>query len=352
MLSFAAFFTHKSNSWRSLEKMEAPESGESGETVRLYGYITSRRPSGQGGVFATLIDPSLRRSIQLVCFVPPLNDATAQTSIQSDGNGTTPQPTSNVAESSVEASDDGVKALNATGEQPPQLSNIEEDLKDKADPYAKTEESQKEVKNTFPAAQLKLAHSLTRMRPHTPVYIIGKTKKRPRKTQARKSLARPSLTDLYVGDTDHINHLEIAVTKVTTLNDFPQDVVAKNDTNFGPDQRHLQFRTDRNLRDRIRRRSQLMALSRKFLFLQGFDEIETPLLFKPTPEGAREFLVPTRDKGRAYALPQSPQQYKQMLMASGFPLYFQFARCFRDEDGRADRQPEFTQVIPDLHPRS
>ncbi|KAF2476546.1 aspartyl-tRNA synthetase-like protein [Lindgomyces ingoldianus] len=141
-----------------------------------------------------------------------------------------------------------------------------------------------------------------------------------------------------------INDREIVLESIEPLNDFATDIIVKNDTVFPPEQRHLQIRTNKELREALIFRGRVTKEARKRLCVCRFNEIETPVLFKSTPEGAREFLVPTRNKGLAYALPQSPQQYKQILMASGITRYFQFARCFRDEDLRADRQPEFTQL--------
>ena len=143
--------------------------------------------------------------------------------------------------------------------------------------------------------------------------------------------------------------IDVEATDLTIYNESAPPPFDINDRNSASEDHRLKYRylelRTKELQQNMLIRHKAAIATRNFMNDQDFVEIETPVLMKSTPEGARDFLVPSRlHTGRFYALPQSPQTYKQLLMVSGFDKYFQIVKCFRDEDFRADRQPEFTQI--------
>lgn len=143
--------------------------------------------------------------------------------------------------------------------------------------------------------------------------------------------------------------IEIKATSIEVLNPAKVPPFIIEDETDGGDELRMKYRyldLRRNVvREKLQLRHRMMQETRKYMDGQDFIEVETPVLIKSTPEGARDFVVPSRvNPGEFYALPQSPQTFKQLLMVSGFDRYFQIVKCFRDEDLRADRQPEFTQI--------
>lgn len=182
----------------------------------------------------------------------------------------------------------------------------------------------------------KEAHAVgEKLRSEWVVSVTGKVNKRPERNVQKEKLN---------------GEIELEILKIEVLNEAltPPIDVRGDGYDIGEDvrltNRYLDLRRPR-MQKNIRNRSKVMTHVRNFFTKEGFAEIETPTMTIATAEGSRDFLIPSRlERGAFYALPQSPQQYKQLLMASGMEKYFQFARCYRDEDTRGDRQPEFTQM--------
>ncbi len=174
-----------------------------------------------------------------------------------------------------------------------------------------------------------------KIRPEFVVKIKGSVNKRPEKNVQK---------DKQNGEIElEIKEIEILNEAETPPFDLAEDTSSVDEV-VRLKYRYLDLRTSR-LQENIRMRDKIISFFREYMHAAGFVEIETPILMKGTPEGSREYAVPSRlEKGKAYVLPQSPQQFKQLCMVAGFEKYFQVARCFRDEDTRGDRQPEFTQL--------
>ena len=180
-----------------------------------------------------------------------------------------------------------------------------------------------------------LASQFGNLKPESVIEITGETLKRSDETIN---------TSLDTGEIE-VHAATLTIHNVSETPPFPMDETAdKVNEDLRLTHRYLDLRRPTNIKV-LRLRHKTAQATRKYFDDNDFLEVETPMLFKSTPEGAREFLVPSRlNPGEFYALPQSPQQYKQMLMVAGVERYYQLAKCFRDEDLRADRQPEFTQI--------
>ena len=173
----------------------------------------------------------------------------------------------------------------------------------------------------------------SKLRSEFVVAVVGRVEKR----------AAASNENLATGDIE-VRAEQIRILSEAETPPFPVEADTKTKEDLRLKYRYLDLRRP-NLQKNLKLRSKITTTIRKHMDEEGFFEIETPMLCKSTPEGARDYLVPSRvHPGKFYALPQSPQIFKQLLMCSGYDRYFQIARCFRDEDLRADRQPEFTQV--------